>query len=60
MRSTFFYFRSCCGAILQSDEDEDVLRRESSIAIIASSRGWCLAEIIVRIFHTTTKNKSHL
>ena len=39
MRSTFFYFRSCCGAILQSDEDEDVLRRESSIAIIASSRG---------------------
>lgn len=39
MRSTFFYSRSCCGAISQSDEDEDVLRRESSIAIIASSRG---------------------
>lgn len=42
MRSTFFYSRSCCGAISQSDEDEDVLRREPSTAIIASSRGWCL------------------
>ena len=60
MRSTFFYSRSCSKSLAQSDQDEDVMRREPSAVIIASSRGWCLAEIIVRIFHTPMKNKPHL
>ncbi len=42
MRSTFFYSRSCSKSLAQSDQDEDVLRREPSAVIIASSRGWCL------------------